>query len=384
LTGLPGELYYNVSSKSMGKRELLLIIAFIIGGAIVYQATAPPPAPGERSFSPGRLIDDFRRHLRGNRFSAETTTVSHHAVGPAVAELKVARAGELTIVGEERADIEAELQVRSNGADEAEAQRLAKDTVLKVETAGSRLAASISYPEAGTQRALRLTLKIPARLLITLEGGSPLNVSGVAGVELSSSRGEARVRNIAGKVSGTHRGGELFVTNSGSVKLTSMGTEVQLERISGETTLNIRGGELRASELAGSIEIDAEGAEITLDKIQKATGVVRIHAASRSVTVRGLSTEARIDVRNAEVDVEADRAAPLAIYSEGGGSVEVTPAAGGYEMDAVATNGDLTLPSDTLQTTTNGEEHRAAGAVHGGGPMITIRSARADITVRQR
>jgi hypothetical protein len=368
----------------MGKRELLLIIAFIIGGAIVYQATAPPPAPGERSFSPARLIDDFRRHLRGNRASAETTTVSHHPVGLAVAELKVARAGELSIIGEDRADIEAELHVRSNGADEAEAQRLAKETVLKVETAGSRLAASISYPEAGTQRALRLVLKVPARLLITLEGGSPLNVSGVAGVELSSSRGEARVRNITGKVTGTHRGGELFVANSGSVKLTTMGTEVQLERVSGETTLNIRGGELRASELAGPIEIDAEGAEITLDKIQKATGVVRIHAASRSVTVKGLSTEARIDVRNAEVDVETDHAAPLAIYSDGGGSVEVTPAAGGYELDAVSTNGDLTLPEDTLQTTTNGQEHRAAGAVHGGGPMITIRSARADITVRQR
>jgi hypothetical protein len=368
----------------MGKRELLLIIAFIIGGAIVYQATAPPPAPGERSFSPGRLIDDFRRHLRGNRASAETTTVSHHAVGPAVAELKVGRAAEVTIIGEDRADIEAELHVRSNGSDEAEAQRLAKETVLKVETAGSRLAASISYPDAGTQRALRLTLKVPARLVVTLEGGSPLNVSGVAGVELSSSRGEARLRNITGKVSGTHHGGELFVTNVGSVKLTSMGTEVQLERISGETTLNIRGGELRASELAGPIEIDAEGAQITLDKIQKATGVVRIHAASRSVTVRGLSTEARIDVRNAEVEVEADRAAPLAIYSEGGGSVDVTPATGGYELDAVSTNGELTLPSDTLQTATNGEEHRAAGAVHGGGAMITIRSARADITVRQR
>ena len=384
MTGLPGELYYNVSSKSMGKRELLLIIAFVIGGAIVYQATAPPPAPGERSFSPGRLLDDFRRHLRGNRASAETTTVSHHAVGPAVAELRVARAGELIIVGEDRPDIEAELHVRSNGEDEAEAQRLAKETVLKVEAAGSRLAASISYPEAGTQRALRLTLKVPARLLVTLEGGSPLNVTGVAGVELSSSRGEARVRNITGKVTGTHRGGELLVTNCGSVKLTAMGTEVQLERISGETTLNIRGGQLRASELAGPIEIDSEGAEIRLDKIEKATGLVRIHSASASLTVRGLATEARIDVRGTEVEVEADRAAPLAIYSEGGGSVEVTPAAGGYELDAVSRNGSLTIPDDTLQVTTNGDEHRAAGAVHGGGPMITLRSQRADITVRQR
>lgn len=369
----------------MGKRELLLVVLFVIAGAVVYQVSAPPPAPGERSFSPGQLLDMARRHIRGNRASAETTTTSRYPVDPAVAELKVSRTGELTIIGEDRTDIEAELHVRSNGFDEAEAQRLAQETTLKVEGTGSRLVASISSPTAGTQRALRLTLKVPARLQVTLEAsGSPLNVTGVAGVELSSSRGEARIRNIAGKVTGTHRGGELLVADSRSVNLTTMGADVQLERIAGETTLNIRSGELKASELGGAIEIDSQGADITLDKTQKATGVLRITAVSGSVTVKNLQTEARIEVRSSEVDIVADRAAPLAIDSEGGGSIEITPAAGGYQLDAVATSGDITLPQDTLQTTSNGEEHRATGAVLGGGPTITIRSARADITVRHR
>jgi Putative adhesin len=367
----------------MGKRELLLVVAFLIAGAVVYQITAPPPAPGERSFSPGQLVEDFRRHLRGNHASAETTTTTHHPVDAAVAELKVTRTGELTIIGENRTDIEAELHVRSNGFDEAEAQRLAQETVLKMEGDGSRLVATISYPEAGTQRALQLTLKVPARLMVILEAsGSPLNVTGVAGVELNS-RGEARLRNITGRVTGTYRGGELFVADSKSIKLTTQGTEVHFERISGETTLNIRSGELKASELAGPIEIESQGADITLEKVQKATGVLRINASSGSVNVRDLQTEARIEVRGSEVDVVADRAAPLSIYSEGGGSIEVTPAAGGYQLDAVAKSGDITMPQNTLQTTNSGEEHRAAGAVLGGGPTITIRSGGADITIRQ-
>ena len=228
-------------------------------------------------------------------------------------------------------------------------------------------------------------MKVPARLQVTLEAsGGPVEVSGVASVELSSTRGEARVRNIAGKVTGTHRGGELHVADCASVRLTTMNTDVQIERVGGETSMNIRSGELRGSDLAGPIDIDSQGAEITIDRIPKATGVLRVNAVSGSVNIKGLQTEARIDVRNADLDLVADRSAPLAIYSDGGGSVEITPAPGGYQLDALASRGEITLPEGTLETTTSGEEHRAAGAVHGGGPALTIRSSRADITVRER
>jgi hypothetical protein len=370
----------------MGKRELLLIALFMIAGAAVYRFTAPPPAPGERSFSAGQLLDHVRRGVRGNRASAETSTTTRHAVDPAVAELKVnSRMGELTIVGENRTDIEAELHVRSNGFDDAEAQRLAAETTLQIDSSGSRLAARVAYPQAGTQRSLRLTLKVPARLQVTLEAsGGPINVTGVAAVELTSTRGEARIRKIGGKVTGTHHGGELLVADSSSVRLTTMGTDLQLERIAGETTLNVRSGDIRVSEPGGPTEIESQGADITFEKLQNATGLLRITAVSGSLTMKGLRTEARVDVRNADVEVVLDQAAPLAIYSEGGGSIEITPAPGGYQLDAVAANGDITLPEGTLAPTSNGEEHRAAGAVRGGGPTLTIRSARADITLRPR
>jgi hypothetical protein len=370
----------------MGKRELLLIVLFVAVGAVVYQVSAPPPAPGERSFSVGQLVDHLRRGLRGNRASAEATMTSHHAVDPAIAELRVnARMGELAVIGEDRTDIEAELRVRSNGFDQAEAERLAHETKLEVETSGARLVAGVVYPQAGSQRTLRLTLKVPARLQIILDaGGGPVNVTSVAGVELSSARGETRIRHISGKVTGTHRGGELSIADSRSVKLTTMGTDVQLDRIADGTTLNLRSGEVRAGELGGPVEIEAQGADITIDKPQKVTGVLRITAASGSVRLSGLESEARIDARNAEVEVVAARPAPVAIYSEGNGSVEVTPAAGGYQLDALATNADISLPEGTLEITSNGEEHRAAGAVHGGGPTLTIRTAHAEIAVRQR
>jgi hypothetical protein len=369
----------------MGKRELLLVLAFVIAGAVVYRFTAPPPAAGERGFSVSQLVNHIRRGVRGNHSSAETTTTSHYPVDVTQSELRLnLRNGEITIVGEDRPDIEAELRVRSNGFDEAEAQQLARAVAVKIDKAGSQLVASVAFPEAGSQRA-RLTLKVPARLQVMIETNyGPLTVSGVAGLELASSHGRGEIRKVAGRVTGTYRGGELLVADSGSVKLTTAGTDVKLEQIRGDVTLNMRSGELKAGELGGPIDLDTTGTDISLDKLDNATGILRINAASGSVTLNGLRTEGRIDVHNAEVNAVIDHAAPLAIFSEGGDPVNITPPAGGYQLDAVASNAEINLPEQTLPITTTGREHRASGPVRGGGPTITVRSAHGDITVRNR
>ena len=88
-------------------------------------------------------------------------------------ELRISLAAEsLSIVGEDRADIDAELRVWSNGFDDAEAQELAKATTLKpVEGAGS-VTIGISYPQGGRQRA-NVVLRVPSRLRLQM----PLTVA---------------------------------------------------------------------------------------------------------------------------------------------------------------------------------------------------------------
>jgi hypothetical protein len=369
----------------MGKRELLLIAAFVIAGSIVYQVSAPPPAAGERSFSPGQLIEDFRRHLRGNRASADVASTITHAVDPGVTELFIGeRPPEITIAGEDRADITAELRVHSNGYDDAEAQSLAKATHLTLERDGVRMVAKMIYPNPGRQSAT-VVLRVPARLQVTINPTSaPTRMSGVAAIELTNSRGESEFTKIAGRVSGTYRGGELRISDAGAVKLATNGADVRLDRIRGEASLNMRGGELRANEIVGPIDLDTNGADVELDRLDKATGMLRINANGGSVSVKGLRTEGRIDVRGADVEVVVERAAPLAIYAQGGESIEITPPPGGYQLDAVASNASITLPPGTLEVAENGEERRATGPVNGGGPTITLRSAQGSITVRAR
>jgi putative adhesin len=370
----------------MGKRELLLIVAFVVCGAIVYQFTAPPPAAGERSFAPGQLIEHVRRAIRGNRASADVTTRSTQAVDAELSELRLTdmKSANITIHGESRSDIDVELAVHSNGFDEEEAQRLAKETALKVDRAGARMVLTVTYPEAGTQRS-KLTIRVPQRLAVQLQGGgSELNVDHVSALEVNGARGKIEVSEIAGLVSGGQRGGELHIANAGAVKLSVSGTDAQIEHIRGEVSLTMRAGDLKCGELAGPLDLDTNGTDITIDRLEKTSGIVRINAVGGSLDVKGLRTEGRFDVRGTKVEVTIDRAAPLAIYSEGGDNVEVTPPTGGYQLDAVASDGAVTLPDDTLDITSTGSEHRATGPVHGGGPTITVRSRRGNIEIKAR
>ena len=373
----------------MGKRELLLIAGFVAIGVVVYQLTAPPRQSSESGFSIGRILDEIRREVRGRPASAEVTATATHAVPSEVSELRVTlQNSPVTITGEDRTDIATELWVRSNGVDEAEAKSLAGQALLTVEPAGPIVSVSVTLPDEGSQR-VRLGLRVPARMLV---GFGPTNarieIAGVEGVELESARGETVIRQIKGRVGVTHRGGDFTVEDAVAVRLNTRGSEVRLARISGESTLQMQGGDLRAAGLLGAVEIESSAADITLEDLQDARGPLRINATGGSVSIRGLGSEARIDGREADIEVTFDRAAPVAIFNTGD-RIQITPPRDGFTLDAVATGGRITIP-DALapqissSATPDDKEHRASGIVNGGGPSITIRATRGDIRVNAR
>jgi hypothetical protein len=380
----PGELYYNDRSKSMGKRELLLIVAFVVVGAIVYQITAPAEAPGERHTSIGQIIQNIERGVQGNRARAAVTTTSTFAVAPTVDELRLAlTSGEITIVGEDRADIQAELQAQSNGFDQAEAEKLARETTLTVSDSGTSKFVGVNFPVPGTQTA-KLALKVPNRLRIRLNpNNGHLRITGVREVELVNARGNTEIRQVAGLVTGSQRGGELLVSAAGSVKLTALGSNVTLEEIRGDSTITTTSGELKITGIHGPFTVDSNATDVSLDKIETESGMIRLSVSSGSIKVTGLRSDGRIDARNADVTVSIARPAPLSIYSEGNDPVDVMlPAAGGYQLDAVANGGRITAPAGLPQVVaTKDAEQRATGPVRGGGPMISIRSTHGDITL---
>jgi hypothetical protein len=373
----------------MGKRELLLIVGFLIVGAVVYQATAPPPGPNDKGFSLSRLIDAARREIRGNRASVELTTTSAETLTPDITELRLLGSLEAEVIGEDRTDIATSLRIRSNAYDEAEARQYAQESTLVTDRAGSSLSMRVKYPRGGRQWGY-LTIRVPSRLRVRTEGIGKTVVSGVAGVEMTNSRSDVTIKRIAGRVTFNHRGGTVSIEDVDSLKFTGRGTELKVRGVRGDTAILFeQGGELNASGLSGAVDVESRNADVTVSGLDAARGPIRANVNGGSMKLEGLRTDTRVDGRNAELEIAVSRAAPIAIYSDGD-DVLLTPPATGYRLDAVVVDGQIApealVTSLGLERsdTTEPREVRASGAVGGGGPTITVRATRGDLTLRER
>jgi hypothetical protein len=376
----------------MGKRELLLVVGFLIVGVVVYQATAPPPGPNERSFSLSAILNHVRREMRGSRANAQDTKVSTHELEAGTKEIQISGSfAELTVTGEDRKDVEIKHRVTSTGYDDAEARTLVHQTMemLKVDRAGVALRLNAEYPGPGSQRAF-LTMLVPSNLSVRVDQGAPRSqITNVAAVEMTV-RGEITLKKIAGKATVTHRAGRLIIDDVAALKLTGRGSDASVTAVKGDASFSMQSGELTATSIRGPIDVESQGADITFRKLEEAQGPMRINATSGSVTLEGLKGDARVDGRGTEIDVAMSKAASVAIYNEGDEPIELTVPPGGFVLDARVTRARLSLPDDLrdqITVTESGgddKEQRANGSVGGGGPTVTLRANRGDIVVRGR
>ena len=374
----------------MGKRELLLVICFVVVGVVVYQVTAPTPAPGERGLSLGRLIEAARREVGGNRAMAELTTTTTHALTSEITELRITGSiSEVEVQGEDRSDIESTLFVNSRAYNDAEAKQYAAESKLVADQTASALILRMQFPTPGRQRST-VKLKVPARLRIRVEPGSgTLDVKNVAAVEIAGTRGEVTLSQIAGRVEVSHRGGEVTIQDAGSLDFNGRAGSLKLTGVRGDTSIKMDGGgEITVANLAGSLNLESRNTEVTLENLESTRGPIRVNSIAGSVKIKGLKSEARIDVRNAELDIAMTGAATVAIYTEND-RVALTPPPGGYTLDVLVIDGEI-KPAERISelglraTRENDKEARLVGAIKGGGPTITVRATRGNLELMSR
>jgi len=374
----------------MGKRELLLVICFVVVGVVVYQVTAPTPAPGERGLSLGRLIEAARREVGGNRAMAELTTTTTQALTSEITELRITGSiSEVEVQGEDRSDIESTLFVNSRAYNDAEAKQYAAESKLVADQTASALILRMQFPTPGRQRST-VKLKVPARLRIRVEPGSgTLDVKNVAAVEIAGTRGEVTLSQIAGRVEVSHRGGEVTIQDAGSLDFNGRAGSLKLTGVRGDTSIKMDGGgEITVANLAGSLNLESRNTEVTLENLESTRGPIRVNSIAGSVKIKGLKSEARIDVRNAELDVAMTGAATVAIYTEND-RVALTPPPGGYTLDVLVIDGEI-KPAERISelglraTRENDKEARLVGAIKGGGPTITVRATRGNLELMSR
>ena len=374
----------------MGKRELVLISLFVVIGIVVYQFTASPPPPGSEGVTFGGIVGKLKREIQGNRETATATVKEAVAVDMAtrLVRINLQRTNDLTIVGSDRNDISVEMTVTGRGFDQNEAKAAAAAAQLKLEKVGDAVSVSHVWPASRDGRGVisqgAFTVYLPQRLLVRVEPHvGKLLINDVSGVEIMGSRGETRIKGATGHVILSHTGGPLEIENVPSLKLTARNSRGSVKRVAGTLSVDATGGELELAEIVGPLDVESRNIEWRIDASKTVKPPMRFNGTGGRLRIEGLRTEARVDGRNLEMDITLAAAAPITIYNTGE-DIIITPAPGGYTIDAVATEGKITSADSNITATPGeGQDARASAPIRGGGPPLTLRVTRGRIDIRK-
>ena len=363
----------------MGKRELLIALAFLVTGVVVWQFTAPPTT-GEGGFSLRDLWNKARQEIQEDSQRATITKQGGIPIGPAVRTLRLTELPRgLKIIGEERTDAAFELVVESTGPTPALAKEYAERVAIAPDDLEDALNLKMYYPEEGQQRP-QLVLRVPNGLAVHAQGIRGLDASGLASLHLDGVSGDTIVRETRGAVTGTHSAGDLAVIVAASVKLTlAPGSNARVERIREGVTIDARNGELEIADTAGALEVTGLNEEIT---IARHAGPLRVGGSGGRVALTAPAADARVDMRRAEIDATLAAAVPIALLTTDEPVTLMLDGPPPIALDAVATSGSIDASAFALQPNTSGADARLSHLfTPGATARVSIRNLRGDIVI---
>ncbi len=174
-------------------------------------------------------------------------------------------------------------------------------------------------------------------------------------------------------IEGTH--GNLDVqTGSGDVKLDSLTGEVRLQTGSGNVRARQIAGAVRGGAGSGDIEIEETG-----------PGDIDLHTGSGNITVRGIQGAFRGEAGSGDITAEGTQSGAWEIRT-GSGNVHVRlPGSSAFDADIATSSGSIEVESPiemTVQGRVNEVRKHIQGKVHGGGPVLSVRTGSGDIHIQ--
>jgi DUF4097 and DUF4098 domain-containing protein YvlB len=184
----------------------------------------------------------------------------------------------------------------------------------------------------------------------------------------------ARTRSGSGDqiVEGTH-GNVDAQTGSGDVKLTNLTGEVRLQTGSGNVRAHQVSGAVHGGTGSGDIEIEETG-----------QGDMDLRTGSGNINGRGIQGGFRGETGSGDVTAEGTQTGPWEIRT-GSGNVRVRlPGNAAFDADISTSSGsvDVGMPIEmTVQGRVEEQRKSIHGKVHGGGPVLRIRTGSGDIHI---
>ena len=203
----------------------------------------------------------------------------------------------------------------------------------------------------------------------------------VAALRLDATRGDVTAERVAGSLEGNHTGGAIDVSDAGGVNLSLRSTDLTLGSIRGDVTLELTGGTVKGGTIDGALEVNGRSVEVEAGPIG---GLARFSLRGGSVVLRGVRQEVRLDGRGTDLTLEQAAPAPVTAITSDATIVFTPPPAGGFTLDAAATDGHVRLDGLDVRGDDRGQRPSTRRArSRGGGPTVALRTTDGAIEVRR-
>lgn len=358
----------------------MLIAGFVAIGAIAYRLTAEP-SPSGGGFSIGAFLRHIVNEVRGERFEQRFALSRQEPLDSDVATLRIADLhGTLTIIGEDREDVSVDAKGSVFGVDDEAARAAARAVAMELQREGDALVLALTVPEGRERRPrLELAVRVPEHLALEVRSsGGEIEASGIAGISCAGLRGRALFSRIEGAVTGKFGPGSIEISEAEAVDLEVERTELRVIEIEGPVTLAATSGDLRIRRVTGPTKLTLERIEAELEELE---GPLTVSGDRGRLRIRNTEGPIETDTSRMELFLAPGRVVPIDVTSEFE-TVELTLPSGGLTLDVQASSADLRLPPETLKAEVRGEDRVASGDLHGGGPLVRLRSTRGDIVIR--
>ncbi len=182
----------------------------------------------------------------------------------------------------------------------------------------------------------------------------------------------------------THSGsGDLIVEGThGNVDAQTGSGDVRLANLTGEIRLQTGSGNIRARQISGAVKGGTGSGDIEVE--EASAGDIDLHTGSGNITARGVQGGFHGETGSGDVTAEGTQGGTWDIRT-GSGNVHVRlPASAAFDADISTSSGSIDVGSP-IEMTVQGrvdETHRQIhGKVHGGGPLLKVRTGSGDIHI---
>ena len=177
-------------------------------------------------------------------------------------------------------------------------------------------------------------------------------------------------------------GNQMIEGTHGNVDVQTGSGDVKLSNLTGEVRLQTGSGNVRAHQVSGAVHGGTGSGDIEIEETGQ--GDMDLRTGSGNINGRGIQGGFRGETGSGDVTAEGTQTGPWEIRT-GSGSVRVRlPSNAAFDADISTSSGsvDVGMPIEmTVQGRVEERHKTIQGKVHGGGPVLRIRTGSGDIHI---